>query len=60
MEQLRIHRALRHMNLRWVAREAGVHRNTLYSFMAGKSKLSPESIAKLRAFLESKGYNLNG
>lgn len=60
MEQIRFHRALRHMNLRAVAREAGVHSNTLYAFMAGRSKLCDKTMEKLRTYLESKGFNLNG
>lgn len=60
MEQLRFHRALRHMNLRAVSRETGVHSNTLYAFMAGKSKLCAKTMDKLRIYLEARGFNLNG
>ena len=60
MEQTKIYRALRHMNLRAVSQASGVHRNTLYGFMAGRTKLSQETMDKLRAYFEQRGVSLNG
>jgi plasmid maintenance system antidote protein VapI len=60
MDQTKFFRALRHMNLRAVSEASGVHRNTLYAFMAGRSKLSPETIEKLRVYLEARGVVISG
>ena len=48
------------MNLRAVSQASGVHRNTLYGFMAGRTKLSQETMDKIRAYFEQRGVSLNG
>lgn len=55
----KIKEILKDMNLRAVAKGAGIHENSLYRIMAGQS-CRFDTMSKLVVYLQRKGFNLNG
>lgn len=55
----KIKEILKDMNLRAVAKGAGIHENSLYRIMAGQS-CRFDTLSKIVVYLQRKGFNLNG
>lgn len=55
----KIREILKDMNLRAVAKGAGIHENSLYRIMAGQN-CRFDTFSKLVVYLQRKGFNLNG